>query len=643
MSIVSMKRLRLIALNCDRERIFRDLLRLGCVEISSPENVTNDPDASALVKREESLAPSIRAKITQISMAKDTLGQYAHVKKSLLAPRPAISESAFFDDTVLMRALEAAHSISESAAQLGALIQETGRLENLRAALLPWRELDVPLDTGNLSSCTVTMGVCPATADIPSLKETLSNDTGACELYPVNSDREQHYLLLLCHEVRHKEAMEVLKEAGFSTVQFKELTGTCAENLARIDRELKEIEKSKKAQLVQLSAFGDKQALLEQAMDMLGVHSRVEAARDKLLSTGNAFYLEGWAPASSADKLKNILLKYASAAELTDPQEGDNIPVKLHNSAFVAPMNMVTEMYSLPVYGSIDPNPLILPFFTLFFGFMYADIGYGAILCILSWVVLKKAKPHGMMDRAFKLMAMCGFTTILFGVLFGGFFGDVLTVVAKGFFNTDFVLPPLLLNPLERPMDTLYLSLGFGAVHIVTGMLVKAYMLIRDGKPWDALMDVGSWFLLFYGFVIFYLDGATWGMLAGAAALVLTQGRGSKNIFGKLFGGLASLYNVTSYLSDVLSYLRLMALCLATTVIASVVNTLGVMSGAIGFIVVFAAGHAFNMGINIIGTYVHAARLQYLEFFSKFYQDGGKPFEPLEISTRYVDVLKGEQ
>jgi V/A-type H+-transporting ATPase subunit I len=180
-------------------------------------------------------------------------------------------------------------------------------------------------------------------------------------------------------------------------------------------------------------------------------------------------------------------------------------------------------------------------------------------------------------------------------------------------------------------------------VQIIFGMAIKGYMLIRAGKPWDALMDVGSWWLVFAGIAVMALGHGWYVMAAGFGAVVLTQGRGSKGIFGKLFSGLGKLYDITAYLSDVLSYSRLMALGMASGVIASVFNILGGMTGPIGFLPVFLVGHAFNMGINIIGTYVHGARLQYLEFFGKWYQDGGKPFEPLRIMTKYVDVVKNEQ
>jgi V/A-type H+-transporting ATPase subunit I len=159
----------------------------------------------------------------------------------------------------------------------------------------------------------------------------------------------------------------------------------------------------------------------------------------------------------------------------------------------------------------------------------------------------------------------------------------------------------------------------------------------------EGILKVVPWWILFAGIGIFAMQGATWGLWTGVAALVLTQGRHKKGIFGKLFGGIASLYDITAWLSDVLSYCRLMALMLATSVIASVMNILGALPGSIiAFAVIFIIGHVFNIGVNIIGTYVHAARLQYLEFFGKFYIEGGIPFRPMKYRTKYVDITEEE-
>ena len=188
-------------------------------------------------------------------------------------------------------------------------------------------------------------------------------------------------------------------------------------------------------------------------------------------------------------------------------------------------------------------------------------------------------------------------------------------------------------------MTVLIVGIGLGVVQLLFGQCVHIYMGFRDGEGGDALLDVLPWWVVFAGIALLALKGTAVLLLAGVLCLILTQGRHKQGLLRKLWGGVASLYDVTSWLSDILSYSRLMALMLATTVIASVVNMLGTLPGSLlDFIPIFLFGHTFNLGINLIGTYVHAARLQYLEFFGKFYKDGGRAFRPLRYETKYVDV-----
>ncbi|MBQ1579511.1 MAG: hypothetical protein IIZ86_00070, partial [Firmicutes bacterium] len=298
------------------------------------------------------------------------------------------------------------------------------------------------------------------------------------------------------------------------------------------------------------------------------------------------------------------------AWELSDPTAEDKVPIRLQNNAVTRPLNMVTEMYSLPDYRNVDPNPLIAPFFCIFFGMMFNDLGYGLVFIILSLIVQKKFKLTGGTKNMIRLVLECGVTTAIFGIITGSFFGDAIPVVAK-LLGKEVTIPSLL-NPLADPMSVLILSLVLGVIQILFGMGVKAYILIRDGKPLDALFDVGSWWLLFAGIAVGALRGFWWIAIAGVAALVLTQGRAKPTIPGKIVGGIASLYDITSYFSDILSYSRLMALMLAGGIVASIVNVLGSLFGSvILFIPIFVIGHVFNIGINVIGTYVHAARLSY--------------------------------
>ncbi|MEG0765599.1 MAG: V-type ATP synthase subunit I, partial [Pseudoflavonifractor sp.] len=296
----------------------------------------------------------------------------------------------------------------------------------------------------------------------------------------------------------------------------------------------------------------------------------------------------------------------------------------------------------------VDPNPLIMPFFVFFFGFMFADLGYGIILMLASLFIQKKMKPKGTMGYMMGLMFECGAASAVIGFFTGGFFSDsiktVCTMMDWAVPNIPFLTSGPLLDVTNDPLTVLIFCMAVGVVQLITGMAVNAYMLIRDGHWFDALCDVGTWWLVFAGIAVFAITGNWYVIAAGGVAIVLTQGRNGKGIFGKFSGILGSLYNnITGYFGDVLSYSRLMVMMLAGSVIGSIFNLLGSMPGNIFvFAVVFVVGHIFNMGLNVIGTYVHASRLQYLEFFGKFYKEGGKPFQPLNLNTKYVDIIKEE-
>ena len=310
-------------------------------------------------------------------------------------------------------------------------------------------------------------------------------------------------------------------------------------------------------------------------------------------------------------------------------------------------MSFEYKQYSLPVYhGGIDPNPLIFGFFVLFFGIMFADIAYGVVLFAISFAITKKYRPKGTLGYMFHLGQYLGVSTAVFGALTGGLCGDAIYQFTNAFFPDHVISLPALINPLQDPMTIMGIALALGAVHMFVGQCVHIYMEIRDGRPLEGFLDVVPWWIVFVGLAVAYFKGTALVVGLGFLALLLTQGRHKKGILGKFFGGIASWYDITSWLGDILSYCRLMALMLATSVISQVFNILATLPGEglpkpvgiLVFLVIFLVGNIFNMGINIIGTDVHAARLQYLEFFSKFYKEGGVPFKPLKYQTKYVDV-----
>jgi V/A-type H+-transporting ATPase subunit I len=292
-------------------------------------------------------------------------------------------------------------------------------------------------------------------------------------------------------------------------------------------------------------------------------------------------------------------------------------------------------MYSYPAYNGVDPNPFLFGSFAIFFGIMFADVGYGLIMVVLGLFLKYKMKARGGMAWFSGLALVCGISCVVFGALTGTFFGDIVGQVSA-FFGGTAVFKGVI-DPMKDPMTVLIIALVIGVIHMFVGVGIKGYMLVRDGHWVDALCDAGTVYLVFIGVGLGALGVTWWVAIAGVVAIVATQGRESKSIGGKIGGGLYGLYNFTTgWFGDILSYCRLMALMLASSVIAQVFNTLGAMTGnIIFFFLVFLVGHALNFGLSIISAYVHASRLEYLEFFSKFYREGGREFSPLAIKTNY--------
>jgi len=238
------------------------------------------------------------------------------------------------------------------------------------------------------------------------------------------------------------------------------------------------------------------------------------------------------------------------------------------------------------------------------------------------------------------LAMICGVSSFIFGAITGGFFGDAIPQIAALFGGSAKM--PSLLDPLKDPMPVLIGCLAIGVVHMFIGVGLNGYLLIRDGKTVDAILSCGSVYVIFIGIALGAL-GVTWIVaIIGVLLVIINEGKESPSIGGKIGSGLYGLYNfVSGWFGDVLSYCRLMALMLAGAVIAQVFNSLGVMTGSIfGFILIFIVGHVLNFGLNVIGTYVHTSRLEYLEFFNKWYREGGRKFEPMTIKTDYYDIYK---
>ena len=634
-----MKHLRLLGMESEREALLKTMQDLECVEISHIDG-SEEALKTRLAKPDDRALLNAQEESRAYRAALAALDRFAPEKKGLFRKRQGVSRASFFDEENERQARAAAEAINADMRRLGEIESERTKNEALCASLTPWLAVDAPLDStdGVLSLLFGTVGATVTDDALRALSDSLS---GLLTWQQASSDKTLRYLLIACHKSVKEQALSALRELGFSTVSFRGLCGTAEENDKKLEAALAALESERREIERRVERFGGNRETLLEASDRAAILLRREEAKSRLIETDKVFLLEGWLPADRCTALEKALEPFTCAVETREPAEDEypQVPVQLRNNKLTRPLNMVTEMYSLPAYGTLDPNPLMAPFFILFYGIMMADMGYGILMMIASVVIGKKYRPKGTSGELFSLLGLCGISTFIMGALTGGFFGDFLTqlvaIVSPG---TVFALPKLF-DPLDDLTMILIGSMALGVVQIITGMAISLIEKCRRKKFLDAFFEEITWWIVFLGIALAVLKKGTAVLYLGCALVLLgpiVQGKG----WGKLTGVFGSVYNhVTGYFGDILSYTRLMALMLAGSVIAQVFNMLAAMpDNVVAFLIISMLGNAMNFGLNLLGCYVHDLRLQCLEFFNKFYVDGGKPFRPMTLDTEYVDL-----
>ena len=634
-----MKHLRLLGMESEREALLKAMQDMECVEISSIDG-SEEALKSGFAKPDDKALMSAQEASRAYRAALAALDRFAPEKKGLFRKRQGVSRASFFDEENERQARAAAEAINADMRRLGEIESERTKNEALHASLTPWLAVDAPFDStdGVLSLLFGTVGATVTDDALRALSDSLS---GLLTWQQASSDKTLRYLLIACHKSVKEQALSALRELGFSTVSFRGLCGTAEENDKKLEAALAALESERREIERRVERFGGNRETLLEASDRAAILLRREEAKSRLIETDKVFLLEGWLPADRCTALEKALEPFTCAVEMREPAEDEypQVPVQLRNNKLTRPLNMVTEMYSLPAYGTLDPNPLMAPFFILFYGIMMADMGYGLLMMIASVIIGKKYRPKGTSGELFSLLGLCGLSTFIVGAMTGGFFGDFLTqlvaIVSPG---TVFALPKLF-DPLDDLTMILIGSMALGLVQIITGMAISLIEKCRRKKFLDAFFEEITWWIVFLGIALAVLKKGTTVLYLGCALVLLgpiVQGKG----WGKLTGIFGSIYNhVTGYFGDILSYTRLMALMLAGSVIAQVFNMLAAMPGnVVAFLIISMLGNAMNFGLNLLGCYVHDLRLQCLEFFNKFYVDGGKPFRPMTLDTEYVDL-----
>lgn len=646
--IVKMSKITLLGMDYQREELTKTLMELGIVEISELiaddyKEIIENPNVQAELSR-------IDTELSYIDSSLNFINKYSPVKKPLFKSRREVKVSEFNSviknsDTVWSSVKE----ILQKEEYLISLKSEENRLSNLYMSLLPWKELIAPLEFTGTQKTVFQYGTIPSIVEWDLVQSELKEKVQNVYIERISSDKDQQYFFLIAHKENEQECLSYLQSQGYNRVTFSGLTGTVSDNIKKINKRLQDISTEREKTIEQIKNLSEERNAIEILYDWLLMEKGRLEATERIVKTKKVFLITGWVPERNALDVKKFLeSKFIVSVEIEEPAEDEEFPVLLENRGIAEAGEPVMTMYSLPSSREIDPNTVMAPFFILLFGIMFSDGGYGFILSLLSGIILWRFELDSSMRKFMKLMFLCGISTMFWGLMFGGWFGISALVPYAVWFDM-----------VSQPELMLSWSLLFGVIHIYAGFALKAANLIRNKKYLDALFDVGFVYVFYTGAVFCLLpyipavnadkvvslvNLGKYMLIIGGVLLVLTQGRAKKNIFGKLTGGLSSLYDVVGFLSDVLSYSRLLALGLATSIIASIINEISFMFDmpivlkAVLAVAILLVGHTVNFAINALGAYVHSCRLQYLEFFGKFYTGGGQAFSPLKINTKYTKL-----
>ncbi|MGI6161236.1 MAG: V-type ATP synthase subunit I [Christensenellales bacterium] len=665
MAVLPMNKICICAIKKDRKDLLEFLQRQGCVEVkdgAKEDNIFTKTDTSgtrSTLKKGFEAAVSCGEILDRYCNIKRPMTAFLHGRKSI-----SVQESNDFYNQK-NQVLSAANHIIHLENTITAAKEELVRLDDFEKALEPWLNLPVPQTFQGTKKTVVFIGSVASEYTKEKLGERLIEATPELDAFHIEiiyTSKEQTCFYMIALNKDAALAEEALRSVGFSAPSH-------ASN--RVPRRHKEHIEKQRQQNLQLISKAEQEIIAHMHIredlrffeDHLRMREEKYSVIERLMHSRHAFILQGYIAEKDSQRLiDEITKRFDCAVEIEPAINDENAPVKIENKRFFEPAESTLESYSLPGEGEIDPTPVMSVFYYIMFGLMFSDAGYGLIMAGVcgALLMMHKNMPKNW-KKNIRLFFWCGVSTVFWGIIFSSYFGDVLNVVSKNFFGREIGIPPVWFAPLDSPMKLLVFCLGIGIVHLVTGYIMKAITYAKNKQYIDIIYDVVYPVAILFGLVTVLMSSDMFYSMAGfklylsktaesvclgvavfcIVGVLLTGGRESKSWFKRILKGIYELYNVLAgWLGDILSYSRLLALGLATGVIASVINSLGTMTGSgimgfLAFIVIFIIGHALNFGINVLGAYVHSNRLEFVEFFGKFYEGGGRKFLPYSMNTKY--------
>lgn len=647
MAVATLKRIEILGHIAERDAVLEFLQRRGQVELIDLTE-RSDEYAKLSFSPQEVRHEEVTQTVEKLAWLKTFLDTADRDKTSPFAARPTLRRQQLLDILQNFRFETLYRRCREIDASLKSIEKKRIELESKRMELLPWLRLDVPLESlSGTPSTSASLGLVRK-QQLPALKEVLESHPEA-HVELVDEDDANAYLFFTYLKPFEEQLTDLLREHEIQMVQLHTYRGSVEEILNDADVEEGQLETQRETLLGEVTRFTPEKNKVAALLDSFSNREKKEDAKEHLLYSGAAFFIQGWVRNDDAETLQKTLQETFETVDVyvSAPSPDDVLPTVLDNRNPVRPFEVLTGIYGYPAYREVDPTPFMAPFFFIFFGYCLGDALYGLILTLFSTIALKKFQLGPQGKRFFRLLLYCGISTIFVGVLTSGWLGDLFIQW----------IPPLWVNPMENPTAILNVALILGIIQIWVGYAVAAFDNIRRKRYLAALVDQASTFLVLGGLTgigLMFLNTIPTTALnlclalaaVGGVVIVATAGRRERSIAGKVGFGFLGLYNTAiGYLSDILSYSRLWALGMVTGAMAATVNLISAevikmipVVGIVLAVVIFVLGHSATFLINALGAFVHTIRLQFVEFFTKFFRETGRPFRPFATENRFTVI-----